>query len=69
MIDPDDLEISSYKQGYPGGQQVGVNTAVKVEHKPSGTIAIVQANRSQHRNKNVAIRMIESALTDPEFRW
>lgn len=68
LIDPEDLDIKSYSPIPPGGQHVGVSPGVSVEHAPSGTIAIVQIHRSMHRNKAIAIRMIEAALADPEFR-
>lgn len=68
MIPPDELLIEPYSRHPPGGQHVGVTVGVRVEHLPTGLIAICQSNRSQHRNKGVAIRMIEAALTDPEFR-
>jgi peptide chain release factor 2 len=69
MIPHDELKSSLYDPRPPGGQQVGLTpTGVKVEHLPTGTIAIVQTNRSQHKNREIAIRMIEAALTDPDFR-
>lgn len=68
MIPPEDLSVSRYDPRPPGGQQVGGSYGVKVEHLPTGTIAVVSTSRSQHRNKGIAIRMIEAALTDPDFR-
>lgn len=41
---------------------------VEVEHLPSGTIARVCSNRSQHINRTIAMDMILSALTHPRFR-
>ncbi len=67
MIPPQDLLVSHYDPRPPGGQHAGVTNGVRVEHVPTGTIAIVLTSRSQHRNKGVAVRMIEAALTDPEF--
>lgn len=68
MIPPEDLAVSHYDPRPPGGQHAGVSYGVKVEHLPTGTIAVVQTGRSQNRNKEIAIRMIEAALTDPYFR-
>ncbi len=68
MIPPEDLEVSLYNPRPPGGQHVGTPTGVKVVHLPTGLIAICQNSRSQHRNRGVAVRMIEAALTDPDFR-
>jgi peptide chain release factor 2 len=68
MIPPEDLEFSPYSPRPPGGQHVGISMGVKAEHLPTGTIAIVQTHRSQHKNKQIAERMLEAALTDPDFR-
>jgi protein subunit release factor A len=67
VIPEEELEFTSYNPR-PGGQQAGVSTAVKVEHLPTGTIAIVQTQRSMFKNKTIAVRMIEAALTDPNFQ-
>lgn len=67
MIPPEDLEVELYPERR-GGQHAGMTYGVKVTHLPTGTIAIVQSQRSQHKNRTIAQRMIESALTDPEFR-
>lgn len=68
MIPSGELEFSTYDPLPPGGQRVGVTCGVKVKHIPTGTIAIVITHRSQHKNRGIAVRMIEAALTDPEFR-
>ena len=68
LIHPADLRVSTYDPRPPGGQHAGVSHGVKVEHLPTGTIAIVQTSRSQHRNRIIAQRMIEAALTDPDFQ-
>lgn len=68
MIRPEDLRWSPYPLERKGGQQVGMPSGVQVEHLPTGTIAIVRTDRSQHRNREIALHMIESALTDPKFR-
>lgn len=69
MIPNEHLLVSTYDPKPPGGQRVGVSHGVKVEHLPTGLIAICISDHSQHRNRTVAIHMIEAALTDPEFRW
>lgn len=68
LIDPEDLKVETYNPWPPGGQHVGAYRGVHVEHLPTGTIAICQSCRSQHRNRTIAKRMIESALTDPDFQ-
>lgn len=66
MIPPEDLKVEAYSRIPPGGQHVGITIGVKVEHIPTGTIAICQTFRSQHRNKIIAMHMIEAALTHPK---
>lgn len=52
-----------------GGQHVGyTSSGVKVTHLPSGIIAIVTNGRSQHINRMVALDMIVSAITHPNYR-
>jgi protein subunit release factor A len=69
MIPPEDLEIAAHNPRPPGGQHVGAGpVGVRVTHLPTGITAIVDWERSQHRNKLIAIDMIEAALTSPHFR-
>lgn len=57
------IEISNPRPS--GGQQVGViPTGVKVTHLPSGLVAICESERSQMRNRNIAMAMIEYGLTE-----
>lgn len=52
-----------------GGQHVGIDLmAVRVTHIPTGVMAQVQANRSQHVARMIAVGMVEAALTHPMFR-
>ena len=58
-----DLKIEPYPAISKGGQYVGVvRTGVKVTHLPTGLIAISDCERSQLKNKNIAIGMIEYGL-------
>lgn len=58
-----DLKIEPYPITAAGGQQVSiVRAGVKVTHVPTGLIAISEYERSQLRNKNVAMGMIEYGL-------
>ena len=69
IIDPEDLESKVYPYDEnPGGQHVGVKPGIKITHLPSGLIAISDIERSQHRNKNIAMDMIIGGLTSPHFR-
>jgi protein subunit release factor A len=59
-----ELLIEPYPVVKPGGQYVGVvSSAVQVTHIPTGLKVICSHERSQSRNKNFAISMIEQALT------
>jgi protein subunit release factor A len=68
LIPVDDLRVELARQRGAGGQQVGLtSTGVKVTHLPTGISATVEL-RSQHRSRQVAIEMLEAALTSPNFR-
>lgn len=69
MIPSDDLKVELLRRDRRGGQHVGSDPCdVKVTHIPTGITATVGYCRSQHRNRNVAVRMIESAITDPDLK-
>lgn len=68
MIPPEDLLVELWPPRQRGGQTVGnIHTGVKVTHIPSDTVAVCTSARSQHVNKQIAIEMIESAVTHPRF--
>lgn len=59
----EDLKIESYPPRNAGGQNVGwISTGVKVTHIPSELVAICTIERSQTKNRDVAIAMIEAGL-------
>ena len=64
-IPPPDLLVETYQPHPPGGQHVGVYRGVKITHLPTGLIAICDSERSQHRNKQVAMDMLLGGLTSP----
>lgn len=68
-IPASDLLIETYRPRPPGGQHVGVDTGVKITHLPTGLVAICDTDRSQHRNKQVAMDMLLGGLTSPSFRF
>jgi len=70
-IPADELKIEVYPiDGIDqrGGQHAGTPSGVRVTHIPSGIMAYVNAGRSQHINRMIALDMILAAITHPRFR-
>lgn len=68
MIPAEELKVEVWPERDKGGQHVGIVTGVRITHLPTGIMACCQTNRSQHRNRQIALEMIEAALTSPNFR-
>ncbi len=65
VIRPEDLDVQTMTAGGPGGQhQNKTASAVRMTHLPTGTVVVVRDERSQHKNRAKALRLLRSRIFD-----